>query len=154
MQEVILWLVITVVLVIIEVATFNLVTIWFAGGAFVAMIAAMFHVPMWAQLILFAFATTLLLVSTRPFVVKYMAKKTPTNSDRVIGTMGIVTEEIDNLKETGAVKADGKIWTARSQEDVIIPVGSRVQIHEIRGVKLIVSDAQAPATIREEQKRD
>lgn len=150
MQEVILWLVITVVLVIIEVATFNLVTIWFAGGAFVAMVAAMFHVPMWAQLILFAFATTVLLVSTRPLVIKYMAKKTPTNSDRVIGTMGIVTEEIDNLKETGAVKADGKIWTARAREDVVIPEGSKVKIHEIRGVKLIVSDAQIPTAMQEE----
>ncbi len=145
MQEVLLWLVITVVLVIIEIASFNLVTIWFAGGATAAMIAAMFHLPMWVQMILFAFVTTVLLVSTRPFVVKVMAKKTPTNSDRVIGMVGIVTEEIDNIKETGAVKADGKVWSARSAEGSIIPAGAIVNIHEIRGVKVIVSRTQEQA---------
>ncbi len=142
MQEVLLWLVITVVLVIIEIASFNLVTIWFAGGAFVAMIAAMFHLPIWTQLILFAFVTSVLLVSTRPFVVKMMAKKTPTNSDRVIGMTGIVTEEINNIRETGAVKADGKVWSARSADNSIIPAGVTVDIHEIRGVKVIVSRTQ------------
>lgn len=142
MQEVLLWLVITVVLVIIEIASFNLVTIWFAGGAFVAMIAAMFHLPIWVQLILFAFVTTVLLVSTRPFVIKIMAKKTPTNSDRVIGMVGIVVEEIDNIRETGAVKADGKVWSARSVDSAIIPEGVTVNIHEIRGVKVIVSRTQ------------
>lgn len=139
MQEVMLWLVITVVLVIIEIATFNLVTIWFAGGAFIAMVAAMFRLPMWVQLILFAFVTTVLLVSTRPFVVKMMEKKTPTNSDRVIGSVGVVQEEIDNIKETGAVKTDGKVWTARTLNGEVIPVGETVKIHEIRGVKLMVS---------------
>ncbi len=150
MQEVLLWLVITVVLVIIEIASFNLVTIWFAGGATAAMIAAMFHLPMWVQLILFAFVTTVLLVSTRPFVVKVMAKKTPTNSDRVIGMVGIVTEEIDNIKETGAVKADGKVWSARSAEGSIIPAGAIVNIHEIRGVKVIVSRTQEQAEPEQE----
>ena len=150
MQEVLLWLVITVVLVIIEIASFNLVTIWFAGGATAALIAAMFHLPMWVQLILFAFVTTVLLVSTRPFVVKVMAKKTPTNSDRVIGMVGIVTEEIDNIKETGAVKADGKVWSARSAEGSIIPAGAIVNIHEIRGVKVIVSRTQEQAEPEQE----
>ena len=142
MQEVLLWLVITVVLVIIEIASFNLVTIWFAGGAFVAMIAAMFHLPIWAQLILFAFVTSVLLVSTRPFVVKLMEKKTPTNSARVIGMVGVVTEEIDNIRETGAVKVDGKVWTARSKDNVVISTGEIVDIHEISGVKVIVSRRQ------------
>ena len=49
-------------------------------------------------------------------------------------------EEINNIAETGAVKADGKLWTARSvSEDVIIPEGSEVNILKIEGVKLIVN---------------
>ena len=142
MQEVILWLVITVMLVIIEIASSNLVTVWFAGGAFAAMLAAMFRLSLWVQLALFAFVTTALLISTRPLVAKIMAKKTPTNSDRVIGMTGVVTEEIDNLRETGAVRTDGKVWSARSAEGVIIPAGAKVSIHEIRGVKVIVMCAQ------------
>lgn len=139
MQEVLLWLVITVILAIIEIATFNLVTVWFAGGSFAAMIAAMLHTPLWMQLIVFAAVTAVLLASTRPLVMKSMAKQTPTNSDRVIGMTGIVTEEIDNIRETGAVKADGKVWSARAENGDVIMVGTVVEILEIRGVKVIVT---------------
>lgn len=139
MQEVLLWLVITVILAIIEIATFNLVTVWFAGGSFVAMIAAMLHAPLWMQLIVFAAVTAVLLASTRPLVMKSMAKQTPTNSDRVIGMTGVVTEEIDNIRETGAVKADGKVWSARAENGDVMAVGTVVEILEIRGVKVIVT---------------
>ena len=71
-----------------------------------------------------------------------LPKKTPTNSDRVIGMVGVVTEEIDNIRETGAVKVDGKVWTARSKDNVVISTGEIVDIHEISGVKVIVSRRQ------------
>lgn len=142
MQEVLLWLVITVILAIIEIATFNLVTIWFAGGSFAAMIAAMLHAPLWLQLLIFAAVTAVLLASTRPLVMKSMAQKTPTNSDRVIGMTGVVTEEIDNIRETGAVKADGKVWSARTENGDVIAEGTVVEILEIRGVKVIVAARQ------------
>ena len=42
MNQIIFWLVLLVVLVVIEIATLGLTTIWFAGGALVALIAAAF----------------------------------------------------------------------------------------------------------------
>ena len=65
----------------------------------------------------------------------------PTNADRTIGKECVVTEEIDNLRGTGAVSVDGKIWTARlEQEDGRAPKGSVVKAVRIEGVRLIVTD--------------
>ena len=50
-------------------------------------------------------------------------------------TEAVVTEPIDNVLETGAVKINGKIWTARSMTDAQIAIGTRVTVVEIRGVR-------------------
>ena len=82
----------------------------------------------------------LALVITRPLVKKYIRpKKEHTNADRVLNQTGIVVEEIDNVKATGQVKVDGKIWTARSADGTVIPYDSIVKTEKISGVKLIVS---------------
>ena len=63
----------------------------------------------------------------------------PTNADRNIGRTATVTERIDNLAGTGAVKVDALTWTARSvRDEQTIEVGALVTIREIRGVKLLV----------------
>ena len=54
---------------------------------------------------------------------------------------GVVCEDIDNLAGTGAVKLDGKEWTARSDSGANIPSGSVVKVRRIEGVKLIVDAA-------------
>ena len=51
-------------------------------------------------------------------------------------------EDIDNDQATGVVKADGKIWTARSVSGKPIPAGSTVIIRSIEGVKVMVTPAE------------
>ena len=47
-------------------------------------------------------------------------------------------EKIDNVAATGAVKIDGKVWTARSERDnITIDEGTLVKAMAIEGVKLI-----------------
>ena len=53
MTEVVGWLILLVLLVVIELATMGLTTIWFAGGALVATIAAACNVPLFLQVALF-----------------------------------------------------------------------------------------------------
>ena len=65
-------------------------------------------------------------------------KNEPTNADRIIGETAIVTEQIDNIHETGAVKILGTIWTARSVDDSVIAEGTTVKVVAIRGVKAMV----------------
>lgn len=133
----ILWLLLTIVLLIVEAVTVNLVTLWFAVGAFAAMFVSMSSVdPIW-QWVVFLAVSILLLIFTRPIALRYI-KKAPTNADSAIGKIGIVTEKIDNIAATGRVKLDGNSWAARSQDESIIEEGAEVQVKEIQGVRLIV----------------
>ena len=80
------------------------------------------------------------LVTTRPIVKKYFGKNShkATNADMVIGKEAHVTEAINNLKGTGAVRCMGKEWSARSENGEEIGEGEIVIAVKIEGVKLIV----------------
>lgn len=136
------WLAIMVLLLIIEALTAPLVCIWFALGALAALIAALFSAPLWLQAVWFLAVSLLTLWLTRPLALKYLnGRRVATNADRVIGAEGVVTEDIDNIAGTGAVKLDGKEWTARSAGGENIPSGAVVKGVRIEGVKLIVERA-------------
>lgn len=137
----IFWAAAILIFGIAEAITVQLVSIWFLVGAIAALIAALCGASPVIQIIIFIAVSVLALVITRPLVKKYISpKKENTNADRVIGQIGIVTEDIDNINAAGQVKADGKIWTARSIDSSIIPAGSEVIIDRIDGVKLIVKN--------------
>ena len=140
MKELIIWLVLLILFIGMEAATMGLTSIWFAGGALIAMIAAALNAPMWLQVILFLITALALLVFTRPIAVKYFNKdRTQTNVNSVIGKQAIVTAEIDNLQATGKVVVDGLEWTARScEEGITIPEGTVVEVEAVSGVKLMV----------------
>lgn len=67
----VVWLVILVALVVTELLTMGLTTVWFAGGALVATLASLLHLPVILQIILFLVVSALLLYFTRPVAVKY-----------------------------------------------------------------------------------
>lgn len=135
----IIWAALIIVFGVLEAATAQLVSIWFVIGAIAGFIAALFDASLTVQIIVFIAVTILALVATRPIVKKFVhAKKQPTNADRVLNQTGIVIEEINNIKATGQVKVDGKVWSAKSADDSIIPVNEQITIKEISGVKLIV----------------
>lgn len=136
----VIWLIAMVILLVVEAMVPGLISIWFAIGALAALISALFHAPVWLQLVWFFAISILTLVLTRPFVKKYVnSRVTPTNADVVIGKDAVVTERIDNLHAQGAVMLDGKVWTARTEkEQVTVEAGETVRILRIEGVKLIV----------------
>ncbi len=134
------WLALLVLFIITEIATVQLTTVWFAGGALISMLLAAFGVKsITVQVIVFLAVSIVLLVATRPLVKKHINKKSlPTNADRSIGQSAVVTEEINNLEGKGAAKVNGVEWTARSENGDIIPAGATVTVIRIDGVKLIV----------------
>lgn len=140
----IFWLVAVIVLGVVEAATVGLVTVWFALGALAALISALFGGPLWLQILLFITVTAVTLFTTRPLVKKYFNKNShkATNADMVIGKDAQVTERIDNLEGTGAVKCLGKEWSARSENGESIPAGKIVVAVRIEGVKLIVAEKE------------
>lgn len=134
------WLALLVLFIITEFATVQLTTVWFAGGALIAMLLAAFGVKsITVQVIVFLAVSIVLLIATRPLVKKHINKKSqPTNADRSIGQNAVVTEEINNLEGKGAAKVNGVEWTARSESGAVISEGSTVTVVKIDGVKLIV----------------
>ena len=134
------WLALLVLFIITEIATVQLTTVWFAGGALIAMLLAAFGVKsITIQVIAFLAVSIALLLATRPLVKKHINKKSqPTNADRSIGQQAVVTEEINNLSGKGSAKINGIEWTARSENGEIIPAGTTVTVTKIDGVKLIV----------------
>lgn len=134
------WLAATIVLLIVEGMVPGLVSIWFAFGALAAMISAMLRAPVWLQILWFVLVSVLSLVLTRPLAKKYVnANTTPTNADMAIGRDCVVTEEIDNVRGTGAVSVGGKIWTARmAAPEGHAGKGETLTVLRIEGVKLIV----------------
>ena len=136
-----MWLILLVVLVLIEISTVGLFTIWFATGALVAGIAACFNAPVWLQAALFIVVSIVMLIFTRPFAMKYINKnQIKTNVDSMIGKTAIVTKNIDNIKGEGQVVVQGMEWTARAeQDDWKLKADEVVEIRAVSGVKLIVA---------------
>ena len=139
-EMLIIWLVLLILFLGVEAATLGLTTIWFGGGAAVALIAAALHAPLFVQIALFFLVSLLLLFFTRPVAVKYFNKdRVRTNVESLVGRQGIVTSEIDNLQSIGQITVGGQEWSARSSDDgIIIPVGAVVIVTSVSGVKVIV----------------
>ena len=134
------WVAALVVFLIVEAVTAGLVSIWFVFGSLVALICAALGAAVWLQIFWFVIVSVATLVLTRPHVKRYVdSRSVATNADRSIGRAAVVTERIDNLAATGAVKLDGVVWTARSTDDAVaIETGEHVTVRAIEGVKLIV----------------
>ncbi len=145
MNYTIFWLVALVLFILIEIATMGLTTIWFAGGALLAVIASALGLPLVVQIVLFFAVSFVLLYFTRPMAVKYFNKdRVKTNAESLVGRQAIVISEIDNLQGIGQVTVGGMEWSARTAEaGVRLDVGSVVNIIAINGVKLIVEEKKA-----------
>ena len=142
MNPVYVWLIALVAFIIIEIATMGLTTIWFAGGALVALVLALIKVPFYVQMGAFLVISIILLICTRPLAMKFFnQERIQTNVDSVGGKQAIVVARIDNLKEEGQVILNGMEWSARSYEaGTIIPTGAVVEVKEVQGVKLMVME--------------
>lgn len=147
MEVTTIWLIVLVACVVIEIITMGLTTIWFAGGALIAAIAAAFSLPVWLQIVLFLVVSLVLLYLTRPIAVKYFNKdRVKTNAESLVGQQAIVISEVDNLQGIGQVTVGGREWSARSiNEGRQLPVGSVVVVRAISGVKLIVEEVDMSA---------
>lgn len=133
------WLIAVVILLIIELITVGLTTVWFAAGALLAFFSSLFGAGGVLQFIIFTVSSVLLLVLTRPIAVKHLNNgRVKTNYEGLIGESVRVTERIDNFSQTGAVLADGKEWTARTEDDSVIEKDGRAVVLAVEGVKLIV----------------
>jgi membrane protein implicated in regulation of membrane protease activity len=134
-----LWVVVIILSVVIEASTLGLCGIWFAVGGLAALLAASIGLAPTAQLVIFVLFSGALLLLVRPFCKRFLsAKPEATNADRLIGQTATVTEQIEGAANTGQVRLSGQLWTARSTDGAVIPIGATVRVTQIVGVKVMV----------------
>ena len=135
----IFWLIAFVVLLVVEILTLGLTTVWFAIGAIGAFLAAYAGASIVVQIIVFLILSIVLLVMTRPLVMKFFnQKRERTNAESLIGKTAIGIETIDTIHGVGRAMVDGMEWSAKAEESDVIEKDTIVFIKGIQGVKLIV----------------
>ena len=144
-METIFWLILFVILLVIDILTMGLTTVWFAGGALVAFILAFVGFGLPVQIIVFLLVSIGLLVLTRPIAMKFFnQERQKTNAESLIGQKAVVLETIDTLHGTGRAEVNGMEWSAKTDDtDEIFSPGEVVVIEGIQGVKLIVKKEEA-----------
>lgn len=136
---VIVWLVIFAILLVCELISLGLTTIWFAGGSLAGMITALCGGNILVQVIVGLIVSILLLVTLRPVALKYFNKdRIKTNVEEMVGQTAKVTKKIENFNNEGQILLKGLEWTARSADDEVIEEGEIVTVEKISGVKAIV----------------
>ena len=135
-----IWLGLFIILIIIELFTVGLTTIWFAGGSLAALLANILGADIPIQVLVFLAVSCILLIFTRPWAVKHLNKKrVKTNYESEIGKVIKLTERVDNINQTGKSVVNGQEWTVRSKDGgEILEEGTRVRVVVVSGVKLIV----------------
>ncbi len=135
----IVWGAVMVVTIVAEIATTQMISIWFSCASLVSLVLACFNAPRWAQFCVFVAMTALLLILTRPVVKKLKKQYIRTNADMNIGKTAIVTETIHNELSQGRATIGGVSWKAVSADGNVIEKDETVTIQDIEGAKLIVS---------------
>lgn len=138
------WLFIAIALTVLELFTYQFVSIWFAIGGFItALVTAIFSdLGIGWQLSIFVISSLIMLFATRPLVRKILSKRNKaqeTNLELVLGKDAVVVEDINNIEGRGAVKINGLVWSARSESGEDISAGTIVVIEKIDGNKTIVN---------------
>lgn len=141
-MEVVIWALAMVAFVIAEAVTVQLVSIWFAIGAFISMLVAYFtEISLVGQLGIFILSSAVMIIFTFPFLrKKHNSAHVGTNSELDVGKNATVIEEINNSEGKGRVKLNGVDWSAVSADDNgVIAVGTVVTVVQVKGAKLYVT---------------
>ena len=139
-----IWLGLFIVLIVIELITVGLTTIWFAIGSLAAMAVNTLGGNLIVQIIVFFAVSVVLMIFTRPWAARHLNRnRLKTNYESKIGEIIRITERVDNLKQTGKSIVDGQEWTVRSKNDSeIFEAGALARVAAVSGVKLIVEKCE------------
>lgn len=134
------WLIASGIFLIAEIVTTGFLVFWLGIGALIAMCVSFFVDNIIAQMVVFLVSSVILILSTKPFVKKFLNtdKKTKTNAFSIIGKKALVIKAIDNVEGCGQIKVDGEVWSAECANGSRLEKDKEVKIIKIEGVKAIV----------------
>lgn len=144
-----IWLIISGLFFIGEIITVGFLVLWLSIGSLLAMVVSIFAPDaIILQTSIFLISSTLLILFTKPLVDKYITRKTvPTNVNTLIGKKAIVLTSINSLEATGQVKVNGETWSAKTETEEIIEIGTEVEILQVDGVKLLVKPCKVTSQV-------
>lgn len=139
------WIIIAFILGISEIVTAGFFMLFFAFGAAITAIVAMFVPNLLTQLIVFLVSSVLLLMYARPFVTKaFKVSDKPSKDSNVATLMGedvLVTENVDRYGGRVKLLHSGEIWTAYlevSEECDTLSAGQEGIVSAVDGAKLVI----------------
>lgn len=137
------WLALAGGFVLLEILTMNLVFVSFAIAALAGAVGAAIWNNSIAQWISFAIVAVLTLGVLRPFVRRYLSRKTvggETGIDALILSPARTLSEITSIG--GTIRLRNETWTARCESGTI-PKGAEVIVTRIDGAIAIVSNSKS-----------
>ncbi|MBC7724537.1 MAG: NfeD family protein [Burkholderiaceae bacterium] len=141
------WLVIVFVCVIIELLSLEFTFLMLAVGSLGGLGAELLGWPWWAQIIVAALLSVLLVLTIRPILLRTLRKDgdpTPSNIAALIGLGGRVLAPIG--ENGGLVKlANGETWTARlaaGMPSLVIALGEQVTVVAIDGSTAVIAPSE------------
>ncbi|MFV2198530.1 MULTISPECIES: NfeD family protein [unclassified Nocardiopsis] len=144
MPDWLMWTILAVALGVAEVFTLTFVLGLVAVAALVAALLGALGLPVAVQVIGFAATSAAGIVLVRPIIQRQLARGPDTRSgaDALVGRSGLVLREVDG--DRGLIKLSGEEWSARCiDEDLVIPVGTHVDVMEIDGATAVVYPREA-----------
>ena len=91
----------------------------------------------WQQAVIFFILAPVFLVLSHALLRKIAKLRTPAAS-RIVGRTAIVTQEINNYKQTGEIRLNGAVHAARAEEsDIIYEPGLVVTVIRLEGLKAV-----------------
>lgn len=134
-----IWLIAAGIFFVGEIFTAGFLIFWLGFGALLAMVVSFFTSNIIIQMAVFVISSGIFILATKPLINKFVKKDVvPTNVYSIIGKPAIVIEDINWETGTGQIKVEGEVWSAKTNDSVIIPKGSEVEIESIDGVKAFV----------------
>lgn len=134
------WLAVIVLSVIIEIATAELISVWFTAGAVVPFVLSAFDAVSYPwQIVIFVVLSGAFMIGLRPVAKKFLLRNCneKTNLDRIIGQKYTLLQSTD-FEHTGKVMVNGVEWTAVAQDNQSIEQGTVVEVVSTSGNKLVV----------------
>lgn len=137
-----IWLGVTVLALLMEYFTNEMISIWFAGGGLIALILSLVNVPWQITVIVFLVISVALLAFFRKAAMKYFLKgETKTNAQTALDEEFILLTEV-NPTTLGTIKIGDVIWNVACKDKAqTIPAGEKVRAVAIKGNKYIVEKA-------------
>ncbi|GGG09799.1 membrane protein [Rhodococcoides trifolii] len=136
----IIWLVGAVLLAAGEALSGDFFLLMLAGGALgTAGVSAVTDLPVWGDAIVFAALSALLVLSVRPVLLRKFASPpaVPMGMEALTGKSAVVLEDVGG--QSGRVKLDGDVWTARALDSTeTYEVGMTVTVMKIDGATAVV----------------